>query len=99
MANVGRLLAAGVLAILGLTGVRAANPASLLRLPLQRLGSLYSTALAKNPILTHCIQGASISGVCNSMLILQHCVKEHPFSGRVDVDLNHTSQRERVCFF
>ena len=32
-------------------------------MPLQRLGRLYGSALSKNPVLTHCFQGAAISGI------------------------------------
>jgi len=43
-----------------------ATPLLALRLPLQRLGTLYSSALAKNPVLTNCIQAAAISGVSDT---------------------------------
>ena len=32
-------------------------------MPLHRLGRLYGSALSKNPVLTHCFQGAAISGI------------------------------------
>ena len=40
-----------------------ASPIQALRAPLKHLGSLYGAALSKNPILTHCVQGATISGI------------------------------------
>lgn len=62
--RVARALALQLIAGLCLPGARA-HPVPLLalRLPLQRLGSLYRSALARRPVLTHCVQGAAISGV------------------------------------
>jgi hypothetical protein len=54
-------------------------PLLALRLPLQRLGSMYVSMLAKNPLATHCVQGAAISGVSADTRTAAHACCLHVY--------------------
>jgi len=94
---VARELAFLLVAGLCLAGARASPPPTpllALRLPLQRLGSLYRAALARRPVLTHCVQGAAISGVGDFACQLYAAKHDH-----VDKGLRpHTLSLEQVPF-